>query len=531
MLNLLKISLFIFCFLKVVYSNAGQFIPSRDNQMLSSIYSEFNNDFIAWDELPKYEEFSDPSQFFLNSIISGNADFDDITNNFNNFSVELIKALKNLNRNYCSKLSFDNPKYIFEEVMFNSYNFWMSYCNQENFTNNSLDQKLNLIDSRFQNIQFINRLYFYYLENESAGILNLYKELDSSDLIYSLNSKEINLTKNIFNKQKINFDDSRIFQKSNSFSGLTLELDESYQINDFRDLIYAQVFQTGIYYFYAQQYSDAIGLLSYLELIDEKNKDFYIFKKLSLFSELLNDEKLINRLEKQQFSNVKFDFFKQHLLISLMNENDLSFDELTSFNKGFDGLTEWQKLELNLEIAIEMHSRNENLIALKFIEDCCLDLIDISQDPIHLFKYGILLERNEKTKKAEQIIKRSIDLSNNKYPYILNYLAYLWVENNKNLDEAEQMLLQAVEDSNYEDGAILDSLGWLYFKKNNIELAEKWVHQAYLMEPAEPEIIDHLSQIYKKLGRDKESIFLDNKIILFHIDYYKYQEIINRYEG
>ncbi len=51
------------------------------------------------------------------------------------------------------------------------------------------------------------------------------------------------------------------------------------------------------------------------------------------------------------------------------------------------------------------------------------------------------------------------------------------------------------------------------------------------MEPAEPEIIDHLSQIYKKLGRDKESIFLDNKIILFHIDYYKYQEIINRYEG
>jgi len=93
------------------------------------------------------------------------------------------------------------------------------------------------------------------------------------------------------------------------------------------------------------------------------------------------------------------------------------------------------------------------------------------------------------------------------------------------------MLLQAVEDSNYKDGAILDSLGWLYFKKNNIELAEKWVHQAYLMEPAEPEIIDHLSQIYKKQGRDKESLFLDNKIILFHNDYHKYQEIVNRYEG
>jgi len=499
--------------------------------MLSSIYSEFNNDFIAWDELPKYEEFSNPSQFFLNTIISGNIDFVDIPNNFNHFSVELIRTLKNLNRNYCSKLTFDNPKYIFEEVMLNSYNFWISYCNQENISNNSLDQRLSLIDSRFQNIQFINRLYFYYLENESAGILNLYKELDVSDLLYSLNSKEINLTKNIFAKHKINFDDSKIFQQTNSLSSLTLELDESYQINDFRDLIYSQVYQTGIYYFYAQQYSDAIGLLTYLELIDEKNRDFYIFKKLSLLSELIKDEKLINKIKNQQFSNIKFDFFKKHLLISLMTENDLSFDELTFFNSDFGDLTEWQKLELNLEIAIEMYSRNENLVALKFIEDCCLDLIAVSQDPIHLFKYGILLERNEKIKKAEQIIKRSIDLSNNQYPYILNYLAYLWVENNKNMDEAESMLLQAVEDSNYKDGAILDSLGWLYFKKNNIELAEKWVHQAYLMEPAEPEIIDHLSQIYKRLGRDKESFFLDNKIILFHSDYYKYQEIVNRNEG
>ena len=156
------------------------------------------------------------------------------------------------------------------------------------------------------------------------------------------------------------------------------------------------------------------------------------------------------------------------------------------------------------------------------------EIIENSTDPIHLFKYGILLERNDKIKDSEDIIQKSIDISEGNYPYILNYLAYLWVDNNRNLELAEKMLLQAVENSNYEDGAILDSLGWLYFRKNEIEMAEKWILQAYLMEPSEPEIIDHLSQIYSKQSRTKEAKFLDNKILLFHKDYFKFSDVMKR---
>ena len=61
-----------------------------------------------------------------------------------------------------------------------------------------------------------------------------------------------------------------------------------------------------------------------------------------------------------------------------------------------------------------------------------------------------------------------------------------------------------------------------------IELAKKWITQAYIMEPSEPEIIDHLSQIYLQLNRTKESRYLDNKIILFHKDYFKYNEVLDR---
>ena len=177
---------------------------------------------------------------------------------------------------------------------------------------------------------------------------------------------------------------------------------------------------------------------------------------------------------------------------------------------------------------MEYYSKNDNLTALEFLDDCCLNNLSKSQDPIQLFKYGILLERNDYIDKSEDIIQKSIDISNGSYPSILNYLAYLWVENDQNLEKAEEMLIKAVEESNYQDGAILDSLGWLYFKKKKIELAKKWITQAYIMEPSEPEIIDHLSQIYLQLNRTKESRYLDNKIILFHKDYFKYNEVLNR---
>ena len=88
------------------------------------------------------------------------------------------------------------------------------------------------------------------------------------------------------------------------------------------------------------------------------------------------------------------------------------------------------------------------------------------------------MERNGKIKSSEKIIQKSLDISNNSYPYILNYLAYLWVDNNRNLEKAEKMLTKAVEDSNYQDGAIIDSLGWLYFKKGDLKLAEKWISDA-----------------------------------------------------
>ena len=145
--------------------------------------------------------------------------------------------------------------------------------------------------------------------------------------------------------------------------------------------------------------------------------------------------------------------------------------------------TEWQRTELALIVAMEYYSKNDNLTALEFLDDCCINNLSKSQDPIQLFKYGILLERNDYIAKSEDIIQKSIDISNGSYPSILNYLAYLWVENDQNLEKAEEMLIKAVEESNYQDGAILDSLGWLYFKRKKLNLLKNGSHKRILWNP------------------------------------------------
>jgi hypothetical protein len=335
----------------------------------------------------------------------------------------------------------------------------------------------------------------------------------------------------IFTSFDFQFPLEELTQNDTSLNNLTIKLDQDYQINNFKDLIFLQAFQTSIYYFYSRQYKQSLALMAYLSSNDLKNKPYYEYQLISFLAELNPNEESLFAIENFNFTNSKFNFFKNYLYLKTATEFDLEINQLETYFEKINISNSWQTNELALIVAIEMYSHNLNEEALNFIENCCLKSINESKDPLQLFKYGILLERNGKIKSSEKIIQKSLDISNNSYPYILNYLAYLWVDNNRNLDKAEKMLIKAVEDSNYQDGAIIDSLGWLYFKKGELQLAEKWITDAYKLEPSEPEIIDHLSQVYKKQGRNKEAKFLDNKILLFHQDYFKIDEIKERNEN
>ena len=406
----------------------------------------------------------------------------------------------------------------------------MTFCNKHNVQNNL--ENLNEIDSRFTNLRYINTIFYYHHQNDFNNLKKINEEITSNiETLSIFNSKELNVMDSIFNYHNINFPLSDFIQSSTTFNNLSIELDQNYVVKDYEDIIYLQLFQTSTYYFYAREYKKALALLSYLIEINPDNRDYYLYKKISFLAELNPSKEILKLIKNFTPTDKNFNFFKNYLYISTSFELDTDMSDLVYFINNSDHQTDWINLELSFLVAMEMYFLNDNSGALDFINECCMSILENSDDAIHLFKYGILLERNNEIKKAEEIIQKSIDISKSSYPYILNYLAYLWVENDRKLDLAESMLQKAVKDSNYNDGAILDSLGWLYFKKDNLDLAEKWIYDAYQLEPSEPEIIDHLSQIYYELGRYKESKFLDNKIILFHKDYFKYEEVLGRNEN
>ena len=516
---------FICFFLINVHLNASQISTANNNQLLGTLYADYNNDFLSWKKLPPFEEYADPSSLHMNQIIVGEK-FNKYDLN-DNFTLLLINKLEKINNGDCSPLKTDDAYYTFEETLAKSINFWMNYCQKDDSQNEKIS-----IDQRFKNISILNELYLGFLNEDLQVISDKYTRIANDDQLMGLfNSKELNLLNKIFTLFEFDFPLEELTVNDTSLNNLTIKLDQDFQINNFKDLIFLQAYQTSIYYYYSRQYKQSLALMAFLSDNDLKNKSYYEYQLVSFLAELNPNDESLKAIEDFSFTNTKFTFFKNYLYLKTATEFDLEINQLKNFFKQINMFGDWQTIELALVVAIEMYSQNLNKEALEFIENCCYDTINSSEDPLQLFKYGILLERNGKIKSSEKIIQKSLDISNNSYPYILNYLAYLWVDNNRNLEKAEKMLTKAVEDSNYQDGAIIDSLGWLYFKKGDLKLAEKWISDAYRLEPSEPEIIDHLSQIYLKQGRYKEAKFLDNKILLFHQDYFKIDEIKERNEN
>jgi Tfp pilus assembly protein PilF len=80
----------------------------------------------------------------------------------------------------------------------------------------------------------------------------------------------------------------------------------------------------------------------------------------------------------------------------------------------------------------------------------------------------------------------------------LNFLGYFYLEQDKNIDQAGVMIKQALA-LDPENGAYIDSLGWFYFKKENFKEALSHLEKAASLL-IDPEIYDHLGDVYLKLG-------------------------------
>ncbi|HYE46460.1 MAG TPA: tetratricopeptide repeat protein [Caulobacter sp.] len=97
-------------------------------------------------------------------------------------------------------------------------------------------------------------------------------------------------------------------------------------------------------------------------------------------------------------------------------------------------------------------------------------------------------------------------------PELLNYLGYSWIDRGERLGEAMAMVQKAVA-SNPRSGAMIDSLGWAYFRMGDYRNAVEYLERAAMLEPADPEINDHLGDAYWQVGRQIEARFQWTRVL------------------
>ena len=85
---------------------------------------------------------------------------------------------------------------------------------------------------------------------------------------------------------------------------------------------------------------------------------------------------------------------------------------------------------------------------------------------------------------------------------ILNNLGYTLADRNIKLEEAEDFIRRAVE-AEPDNGYYVDSLGWVLYRRGKLNEALEYLQRADRLTPNEPEVIDHIADVYWSLGEEE----------------------------
>ena len=126
---------------------------------------------------------------------------------------------------------------------------------------------------------------------------------------------------------------------------------------------------------------------------------------------------------------------------------------------------------------------------------------DSFMDEVH-YQKGVLYEQNKKYEKAEQHLRKAMQL-NPQHHHAMNYLSYMWADQGLHLEEAFVMIKKALSFAP-KNPAYLDTLGWVYYQQGKYFKALAKIQQA-IQQEEDPEIYEHLGDIYDKMKKFKEA--------------------------
>ena len=117
---------------------------------------------------------------------------------------------------------------------------------------------------------------------------------------------------------------------------------------------------------------------------------------------------------------------------------------------------------------------------------------------------------------AEADMKKALTLAPDE-PEVLNYLGYSWIDRGERLQEAKAMIEKAIA-GKPDSGALVDSLGWAYFRMGDYKMAVDQLEHAAELEPADPDINNHLGDAYWRAGRKTEARFQWQRVLTLSPD-------------
>jgi tetratricopeptide (TPR) repeat protein len=193
---------------------------------------------------------------------------------------------------------------------------------------------------------------------------------------------------------------------------------------------------------------------------------------------------------------------QQRLAWSLKDRDDVKgaeaiFNELSARDP--------QNPELVLERAYLLRGREDNEGALKLMQAYLATPETKPLDWQGLYFMATLYDLNNDWPLAEATVKKAMTLKADEAE-MLNFLGYGWIERGVNLKAGLEMVKKA-QGLSPRSGAIMDSVGWGYYKLKDYQQARMWIEKAFQFEPANPEIYEHMGDVYLALNRVREAQF------------------------
>ena len=189
--------------------------------------------------------------------------------------------------------------------------------------------------------------------------------------------------------------------------------------------------------------------------------------------------------------------------------------------KAKKGAGDWGEMEEFYVSTSQLYSEhNEHRKALHVIRDGLAENPDSERLTFHL---GATLEQLGDIRSAEKQFKKVLDKTPD-HAVVLNYLGYMLAERGTRLNEALEYIERALAQDPH-NGAYRDSLGWVYFKLNKLDLAEKNLIQAFEVDDSDPTILEHLGDLYVKLGDKSKALTYYKKSVSWAEDHEESEKV------